>query len=534
MTIEQLAPAERDFIAWLGEALARAPEAALDLVLQAPEDPALITTRIEGGRFESLSLRAIGPRLRWERPLGPLELPLDGLAPKALDVHGLDLTDLDVGASLVRLDCSANALQQLDLSRATRLETLDVSANDLMVLELREHTAIRTIDASGNALSAVWIHPDAPLRELRCSRNQLMVLELGPRPDLRELRLDRNALVLLTLETPELRVLAVQHNQLTALNLSALANLRSLDVSRNRLASLDLAGTPVLRDLYCSHNYLDRLDASALGHLEELHADENQLQAVALPPGPALVQLELAGNRLARLAITSDALEHLDVSTNELTALELDTPALTSLCAANNQLARFELRATPDLVHLDLTGNPLERLDLTHATQLTHVDVDGSPTVLASQALIRQLPALRRASGLPVHEDPDAMDRYELHHLASTYRAPDRDQMLLRVVTDTERCARGTALQVYWASHPHYYLQFSERDEVPPYAQAGWDLLEAIEERVRTGAYVHDDVPFDPRSDRSLDPAGTDWTQVPTTAREQRRSIPAWMARASS
>lgn len=535
MTIDQLAPPERAFIAWLGDALGRSPAAALDLALQAPEDPTLITTSIVHGRFRSLSLRAVGPRLRWERPIGALTLPLDGLEMTELDVHGLDLTSLYVGPEIVRLDCEANALQQLDLSRALRLEMLDVAANDLMVLDLGDHHQIRFVDCTGNALSALILSDEAPVRVIRASRNQLMVFDIGPRPHLSELRLDRNALVHLPLQAPELRVLSVHRNQLTRLDLDGLDKLQSLDVSRNRLASLDTKHTPQLRALHCSHNYLDELSTAGLDVLEELQVRDNQLRELTFGSSNALYRLNAADNQLSSLELGDcPCLEFLDVSGNHLDRLELaGVPNLTSLRATNNALTSFDLAATPAVARLHLDQNPLERVDLTAGTSLTRVRLTGNPAVQAPPALVRQLPALRQATGLPVHDDVADMDRFELHHLAATYRGPDREPVLLKIARDTERCARGTALLIYWATHPHYYAQFAAREEVPPYAAAGWDLLEEVEKLVRTNAYTHDDVPFDPRSDRTHDPRGKDWTQATGNTAVQ-RAVPAYMTRAST
>lgn len=530
MNVEELAPAERTFIDWLGRALGRDAEGALELVLQAPEDANLITTRVREGRFESLSLRAIGPRLRWHREVGPLSLPLGALALEELDCHGLDLTELVPPSPLVRLDCSSNALQQLELSHCTALQSLNSSANDLMVLDLRHQHQLVTVDCSGNALSALILSDEAPVRTIKASRNQLMVFDIGPRPELHELRLDRNALVHLPLDAASLRVLSAQRNQLTRLELDRTPDLRSLDVSRNRLGSLSVARTRGLRVLHCGHNYLDSLDVSTLTGLEDLDATNNQLEHLTFTGNHALHHVALADNRLRSLRLgRSPSLEVLDVARNDLESIDLSELAnLTDLTASHNHLSSFSCGATPHLVRLCLEGNPLLKLDLDDAPALTQVSVDGKPSLHAPETLIKRLPSLRRIAGLPVHDDIRDMDRFELHHLAVTYDAPDREEALFDIVQDTERCARGTALLVYWATHPGYYLQFEDREAVPPYARKGWDLLQTIESNVRSGAYLHDDVPFDPRDDRTLEPSGKDWTAV---VRAGQGRIPAFMMR---
>ncbi|MCB9691505.1 MAG: DUF4274 domain-containing protein [Alphaproteobacteria bacterium] len=407
---------------------------------------------------------------------------------------------------------------------------LHVAANDLMVLDLRGLPELWFVDASGNELTGLLVRDPHKLKVLRASRNQLMVLDLGTGPELTELNVSRNALVSLALNAPRLRHLDVQDNQLTELPLAGLPALRTLATGRNRLASLNLAAAPELRSLAASHNYLDALDLTPLKALERAKVARNQLTSLVLGPSPALERLDCHANRLETLELGDVAtLQRLHCGGNRLSAL--DTSGATALCelrASHNQLRSLDLSPNKHLARVEVRHNPLETLVIGESPTLAHLEVDPGPAIHATEVQRRRLAALRDR---PAEKDPAKMDRFELHRFAAVYDEPDREAVLHGIVVDTDRCALGTAVMVYWMSSPHYYLRFDERTEVPAYALLGWDLLEAIEERVRDGAYTHDDVFFDPRNDQqTVDVVGRDWTRYGMDPRG--RQPPAFMTHA--
>lgn len=542
LDVGDLGPGERSFVDAVAELVDRPPSVILDALLTPPEAPGLVATRVVDGRFTHLSLRAFGPRLRWASGERGLELPLGGLDHlQELDVSELELDALDVSElwRLTRLECSGNRLKRLDVEGTPGLAALSCAANDLMVLDLRHLHDLWFCDCSGNALTAVIVPEGRGLRTLRCSRNQLMVLELGSQPDLTELSCSRNALVRLVADAPRLRVLDAGDNQLVEVDVARFPALQRLDVGRNRLGSLSVDGCPQLRELDCARNYLDRLALRSLDRLETVDVSRNQLERLDLGRCPALVRLDCGTNHLRSLDVADcPSLLTLVCPSNSLTALALEgCPALCELRADDNALTSMDVAATPRLARLTLSGNPLTSVDLTGA-RISHLELEPGPDVHATPLQAALLTPLRVAAGLPVGgRDLAGLDRFGVHALATRYDEPDREARFLEVVRDPERCARGTALMLYWMAAPHYYLQFEVREEVPRYALPGWDLIEAVEERVRADAYVHDDIPFDPRDDQqTTDPRGRDWTRDAAAegSREgRRRTIPAFMMRAS-
>jgi Leucine-rich repeat (LRR) protein len=528
-TMGDLRAAEQRLTEHLADLLERTPDVVFEALQLPPEDPGQVATTIEDGRFTRLSLRVLGRRLRWAQPLGDLTVDLSGLdALRELDVSGLQLTHLDLAPCprLERLELTENALRQLDLSANPALRVLDLSANEVMVLDLSNQRDLWFLDATGNELSTLVVPDGHALKVVRCARNQLMVLDLGPSPRLAELNAGRNALVSLTLDAPRLRVLDVQDNQLDTLDLSSSPTLRRLTVRRNRLASLDLAGLVELRTLDASRNYLDHLDVTPCTAMETLDVARNQLVRLDLGPCPALATLDAHSNRLESLALDeAPSLQRLDVAHNGLRRLDVSAArTLCELVAAHNRIEALDLRGLACLARADVHDNPLARLALDGSPALAEVTVSGDPEVTGDET-----PAgpVRHTTALP-DRDLRTLDRFEAHRFAAQYDEPDREAVLLDLVQDPERCALGTAVMIYWMTSPHWFAQFDERDDVPVYAVAGWDLVRAIEARVRDGAYPHDDVFFDPRHDQqTVDVLGKDWTRGPTDSRD--RVPPAFM-----
>lgn len=536
--VGSLGAAERAFVERLGRWLDRPEASVVDALFAPPDAPGGIATTLTNGRFTRLCLRALGDRLRWGAGAARLELDLPGLDElRELDVSGLGLDALDLSGApaLERLDCSTNRLKQLDLQPVPGLTALTCTANDLMVLDARHLGALGALDAAGNALTAILLAEGGPLRSLRCARNQIMVLEPGDQPNLIELSCARNALVRLTVHAPALRLLDVSDNHLTELDVAGFPALDRLLVARNRLGSLQVGACGALREVDAARNYLDRVDLASLERLEQVDVANNQLERLTIGPCPSLLRLECGGNRLQSLELSDcPSLLVLRCESNSLERLELGAcPALCELSASDNHLERLALDGLTRLARLDLDGNPLVHVDLRGSASLARLDLPaGCPDVAAREAQHRLLPALRARAGLPVGGEP--LDRFAVHALAVASDDPDRELRFLPVVCDPDRCALGTAVMLYWLASPQYYLQFTTRDDVPAYALDGWDLVEAVEARVRTGAYRHDDVFFDPSDDQqTTDPRGRDWTAAPALAEGPHpRAIPAVMTRA--
>ena len=532
---DDLMGGERAFVEWLAQGLDSSPSEVLARLEAAPQTSEGVRTRVTAGRFVSLSLAGVGAALRWAVGERALRLDLSALsALEAVDCSGMELDGLELTGleRLVRLVCSENRLRELDLSGLPSLDVLDSSGNDLMVLDLRACPRLRVLDCSGNEISALVVPTDSRLESLRCGRNQLMVLELGDQPHLRELNCYRNALAHLDIgAAPELRDVDCARNQLASLPVQNCARLERLDCGRNRLGALTLPRTETLRSLRVGHNYIASLDLEGLVGLTEVLCPNNQLASLRLGTLPQLAVLDCHRNRLRSLELDGcPGLEVLECASNELTALNLPGSALCALDCSENALTQLDVSHCAGLARLYCGGNPFETLDIRANPELhvLHSVAGTAPEVLATDAQRHRILELRRRHGLGTGtEDVAEMDSWELHDFAASYQGSEAEAKLLEVVRHPA-CDRGTALMIYWTNAPHYYLRYASRQEVQPYEQAGWDLLEAIEERIRSDRFEHREIWFDPHHDKQTRSVrGHDWTVDDTlTDRPTKREIP--------
>lgn len=112
-----------------------------------------------------------------------------------------------------------------------------------------------------------------------------------------------------------------------------------------------------------------------------------------------------------------------------------------------------------------------------------------------------------------------------LHRFAQQHNWDEGRDLLVRCIRHPQ-CSLATALLIYWLGKPHYYRQYTRRAEVADHERADFDLLSAIERRVKSGAFELNDITFDPRRFK-----GTDWTTSELTypKLEKKRDIPGYM-----
>ena len=96
----------------------------------------------------------------------------------------------------------------------------------------------------------------------------------------------------------------------------------------------------------------------------------------------------------------------------------------------------------------------------------------------------------------------------ELHVVAANWNWDDGCELLTWIIRNPI-CDKGTALLIYWHAGPGWQYQFLNRDEVPKYARANYDLIKEIETRYISGFYTEASIAFDPSNDEE-----TDWTTM--------------------
>lgn len=89
------------------------------------------------------------------------------------------LGDLREFVNLERLDCSRNALTELDLTACSHLTRLDCSGNALVRLDVEDLRALVWLDCSQNALAEMDLTSNTSLATLDACGNVLQTLDLA-------------------------------------------------------------------------------------------------------------------------------------------------------------------------------------------------------------------------------------------------------------------------------------------------------------------------------------------------------------------
>lgn len=88
------------------------------------------------------------------------------------------LKGLENFTALTSLDCSNNALKELDISRNNALTTLDCSGNRLTELDTGRNPALTELYCANNALANVRFNNNYALEKLDCAHNNLVTINI--------------------------------------------------------------------------------------------------------------------------------------------------------------------------------------------------------------------------------------------------------------------------------------------------------------------------------------------------------------------
>lgn len=98
-----------------------------------------------------------------------------------------------------------------------------------------------------------------------------------------------------------------------------------------------------------------------------------------------------------------------------------------------------------------------------------------------------------------------------LHYLASIYNWDDGGKVLEWIV-NSKKCAKATALLLFWRSEPDYYTRFETEEEAADDLEI-WKVVRTILKNYQTGFYQHRGIGFNPSDD------GADVNYVDTNAK---------------
>ena len=206
------------------------------------------------------------------------------------------LKGIEYFSNIETLNCSYNALDELDVSSLKKLSELRCNENQLKALHLSGNRELRYLYCQDNSIKRLSCSNNKKLRELYCDRNQLKKLDIS--------------------SNKKLRVLSVAGNKLKKINVRKQKQLTKLYVNDNKLVGLDLSHNPNITSLYASNNKLQKLSLRKNRKLDFLSCSYNRLRKLNLKSNKLLRYLYCRNNQLVtgNLYISRQGLEAVDVS----------------------------------------------------------------------------------------------------------------------------------------------------------------------------------------------------------------------------
>ena len=246
--------------------------------------------------FISVSQNTPIPDANFEQALidlGHDAAPINGFVPTinistvtSLDVVNkniLDLGGIEDFTALTILNCSENALANLNISQNINLVELYVFDNQLMNLDITPLINLKIFWCHNNQLSNLNVTQNTNLISLVCSNNNLT-------------RLDSS-------NNTSLNVFVCEQNQITTLDVTNNLTLNRFQCGDNLLSNLDISQNPNLSYVSCEQNEISSLNTRNNKFLNTLFCFENQLTELDLSENRALTNLNCSNNNLCSLNV---------------------------------------------------------------------------------------------------------------------------------------------------------------------------------------------------------------------------------------
>nr|WP_233173207.1 T9SS type A sorting domain-containing protein [Flavobacterium sp. ASV13] len=173
---------------------------------------------------------------------------------------GMASLDLSTTLNLKDLFVTGTDLTSLDLSHLTKLENAKITYNwKLSSLNFNKLTQLKSVDCSDNALENINVLGGTNLESLICNSNKLTFLDLSGLTNLKTIECLINKITSLDVSGMKYLIkLNCRDNELTSLNLNN-TMLYELDFSGNKLKSITLPNVPK-GSFYGFNNLLETID----------------------------------------------------------------------------------------------------------------------------------------------------------------------------------------------------------------------------------------------------------------------------------
>lgn len=341
----------------------------------------LKTLSCSGNHFNTLDLSdcdALEEFVCNSSEVSTIQFPAHSLNRINCSQNALKELDLCGQETLTELYCTDNDLDELDLSKCVELKDLDCSNNRLSALDLTNLSKLYAIGCGGNQLTQLDVTKNPALVYFYCTANQLTQLDLAANPALSSLDCSGNPMLQLDVtKNPALTSLTCNNAQLSQLDLPKNPNLQELSCTGNQLVSLDLTGAEQIMNVQCTNNQLTELKLPANSEtLEEVECDGNQLTELDIRASEEFYKLSCSQNKLSKLTISGcKQLHRLDCHDNQLQKMDLSNiEALIYLDCSKNQLSDLILPENGGICELYCQNNQLTGLDISRQSNLELLD----------------------------------------------------------------------------------------------------------------------------------------------------------------
>ncbi|MBR6018992.1 MAG: PASTA domain-containing protein [Lachnospiraceae bacterium] len=273
------------------------------------------------------------------------------------------LRGIEYFTEIRQLNCSWNAVTELDLRRQPKLDYLDCSSNGMLRLDVSGNKELTHLDARNNKLTVLDLSNNTKLTELALTQNDLTSLDVSKNTKLTQL----------SCEEMPIRTIDLSNNKA----------LTELAVTFTEITELDLTGLTKLEKLYCFANKLEKLTVDPKAPLVLLFCYDNQLATFDFGTCPKLEHVICYKNRFKELDVSGNAkLKILNCSENPLEKLVLNNPEMTELDCHYCELTKLDVSASTKLERLWIQYNEhLREIDVTTCTKLSEVRLNNSVIV---------------------------------------------------------------------------------------------------------------------------------------------------------
>ncbi len=186
-------------------------------------------------------------------------LATESLYPRGSAIFSMD--GIEAFTNLKILNCSQNAISELDLSQNPDLEALACFFNNLSELDLTTSPKLKRVECDFNDLTTLDLSQNVELERIRFAYNNLTTIDLSQNLLLERLDGDSNNLIEIDVSlNTSLTSVSLDKNELTSLDLSQNTLLDFLDVNNNPLEELDLSQNTMLTKFWCFNSGLTSLN----------------------------------------------------------------------------------------------------------------------------------------------------------------------------------------------------------------------------------------------------------------------------------